>query len=72
VILDIRSALRRRTHAEFHRREAVPLEQRARRLVILMRMQFEPRRRTVLGELEQPAAPAATLFVRIDIQPVDI
>jgi hypothetical protein len=70
-MLDIRSALGRRTHPELHGREAVPLVERARRAVFLMRMQSETRR-TVLGELEQPAAPAATLFVRIDIQPVDI
>src|SRR5215475_16113258 len=72
MVFHIRCGLGGWTDAKCDRLETVAFIQRSRSNVRLMRVEFEPRRGYVLGNIDQLCAPAFAPFARIDIQPIKI
>ena len=72
MVLNIGRRLWRRTEAEFDGPESVTFIERPRNNVLLMCMEFEPRRGDVLGKIDELCAPPFAPFKQINVEPVNI
>ena len=72
MVFHIRGGLGGWTDAKFHRLETVAFIEGTRRSVRLMRMEFEPGRGYLLGNIDQLCAPAFAPFTWINVESVNI
>ena len=71
MVLNVGRRLWRRTEPESDCPESVTLIERPSSKIFLMCMEFEPKRRQLLGKIDELCSPTFPPFKRINVEPID-